>query len=73
VLAQHGRTAGRAGRVGQVYLHMDATVDVSSFRHGVRDVVTYQKGYFCTPVEESLIQQILHTARRVRPRPVRQP
>lgn len=29
-------------------------------RHGVRDAVMYQKGYFGTPVEESLIQQILH-------------
>ena len=29
-------------------------------QHGIRDVVMYQKGYFGTPVEESLIQQILH-------------
>ena len=28
--------------------------------HGVRDFVMYQKGYFGTPVEESLIQRILH-------------
>jgi len=28
--------------------------------HGIRDVVLYQKGYFGTPVEESLIQRILH-------------
>ena len=28
--------------------------------HGVREFVMYQKGYFGTPVEESLIQQILH-------------
>jgi hypothetical protein len=28
--------------------------------HGVREFVTFQKGYFGTPVEESLIQQILH-------------
>jgi hypothetical protein len=28
--------------------------------HGIRDFVTYQKGYFGTPVEESLIQKILH-------------
>jgi hypothetical protein len=28
--------------------------------HGIRDFVMYQKGYFGTPVEESLIQQILH-------------
>ena len=29
-------------------------------RHGIRDFVMYQKGYFGTPVEESLIRQILH-------------
>ena len=29
-------------------------------RYGIRDFVMYQKGYFGTPVEESLIQQILH-------------
>jgi hypothetical protein len=29
-------------------------------QHGIRDFVMYQKGYFGTPVEESLIQQILH-------------
>ena len=29
-------------------------------QHGIRDFVIYQKGYFGTPVEESLIQQILH-------------
>jgi hypothetical protein len=29
-------------------------------RHGIRDFVMYQKGYFGTPIEESLIQQILH-------------
>jgi hypothetical protein len=28
--------------------------------HGIRQFVMYQKGYFGTPVEESLIQQILH-------------
>jgi hypothetical protein len=28
--------------------------------HGIRDFVRYQKGYFGTPVEESLIQKILH-------------
>jgi hypothetical protein len=28
--------------------------------HGIRDVVLYQKDYFGTPVEESLIQRILH-------------
>jgi hypothetical protein len=28
--------------------------------HGIREFVMYQKGYFGTPVEESLIQQILH-------------
>jgi len=28
--------------------------------HGVREFVMFQKGYFGTPVEESLIQQILH-------------
>jgi len=28
--------------------------------HGIRDFVMYQKGYFGTPVEESLIQKILH-------------
>ena len=28
--------------------------------YGIRDFVMYQKGYFGTPVEESLIQQILH-------------
>jgi hypothetical protein len=28
-------------------------------RHGIRDFVMYQKGYFGTPVEQSLIQQIL--------------
>ena len=27
--------------------------------HGIREFVMYQKGYFGTPVEESLIQQIL--------------
>jgi hypothetical protein len=27
--------------------------------HGIRDFVMYQKGYFGTPVEESLIQKIL--------------
>jgi len=27
---------------------------------GIRQFVMYQKGYFGTPVEESLIQQILH-------------
>jgi hypothetical protein len=29
-------------------------------QHGIQDFVMYQKGYFGTPVEESLIQQILH-------------
>jgi hypothetical protein len=29
-------------------------------KHGVRDSVMYLKGYFGTPVEESLIQKILH-------------
>jgi hypothetical protein len=29
-------------------------------RHGIRDSVMYLKGYFGTPVEESLIQKILH-------------
>ena len=29
-------------------------------QHGIRDVVMFQKGYFGTPVDESLIQQILH-------------
>ena len=28
--------------------------------YGVREFVMFQKGYFGTPVEESLIQQILH-------------
>lgn len=28
--------------------------------HGIADAVLYQKGYFGTPVEESLIQRILH-------------
>ena len=28
--------------------------------HGVREIRMYQKGYFGTPVEESLIQKILH-------------
>jgi hypothetical protein len=28
--------------------------------YGIRDFVMYQKGYFGTPVEESLIQKILH-------------
>ncbi len=28
-------------------------------QHSVRDFVTYQKGYFGTPVEESLIQRVL--------------
>jgi hypothetical protein len=28
--------------------------------HGVREFVMFQRGYFGTPVEESLIQQILH-------------
>ena len=28
--------------------------------HGIGDFVLYQKGYFGTPVEESLIQRILH-------------
>ena len=28
--------------------------------HGVREFVLYQKGYFGTPVEESVIQRILH-------------
>jgi hypothetical protein len=28
--------------------------------HGIRQFVMYQKGYFGTPVEESLMQQILH-------------
>jgi hypothetical protein len=28
--------------------------------HGIRDVVLYQKSYFGTPVEETLIQKILH-------------
>jgi hypothetical protein len=28
--------------------------------HGVRAVLAYTKGYFGTPVEESLIQKILH-------------
>ena len=28
-------------------------------RHGIADFAMYQKGYFGTPVEESLIQQIL--------------
>ena len=29
-------------------------------RYGVRDFVLFRKGYFGTPVEESLIQRILH-------------
>jgi hypothetical protein len=29
-------------------------------RHGIRAWPMYQKGYFGTPVEESLIQKILH-------------
>jgi predicted component of type VI protein secretion system len=28
--------------------------------HGVQEIRMYQKGYFGTPVEESLIQKILH-------------
>jgi len=28
--------------------------------HGIRTALTFKKGYFGTPVEESLIQQILH-------------
>jgi len=28
--------------------------------HGVKEIRMYQKGYFGTPVEESLIQKILH-------------
>jgi hypothetical protein len=29
-------------------------------RYGVREVRMFQKGYFGTPVEESVIQQMLH-------------
>ncbi len=28
--------------------------------HGIQDFTLYRKGYFGTPVEESLIQRILH-------------
>jgi hypothetical protein len=29
-------------------------------RYGVREVRMFRKGYFGTPVEESVVQQILH-------------
>ena len=29
-------------------------------RHGVREVRMFRKGYFGTPVEESVVQQMLH-------------
>ena len=29
-------------------------------RYGVREIRMFQKGYFGTPVEESVVQQMLH-------------
>jgi len=29
-------------------------------KYGVKEVRMFKKGYFCTPVEESVVQQMLH-------------
>ena len=41
---------------------LEAVSDELKRTHGVREAIPYTKGYFGTPVEQSLIQKILHNS-----------
>jgi len=54
------RLAGPGRRKPNASVLLTETGRELSRRYGIRDFVLYRKGYFGTPVEESLIQRILH-------------